>query len=122
MGVISPDLAQKTGCFIKGKLLCYFRYSALVTYFSTLPSASLSMPSVLSLYKTPKGDAAKTSFATSPYLWSAVLENLCKSSALSLSYREVWEITSYRPCHPYREHPWAFREYLPSCRRLRIPW
>lgn len=74
MGVISPDLAQKAGYFIKGKLLCYFRNSALVTYFSTLPSASSSMPCVLSLYKTPKGDAAKASFATSPYLWSAVLK------------------------------------------------
>ena len=54
MSGISPDLAQKTGGFIKGKLLCYFRYSALVTYFSTLPSASISMPCILSLYKIQK--------------------------------------------------------------------
>gem|GEM_PF-1886824 len=27
MGVISPDLAQKTGCFIKGKLLLFSIFS-----------------------------------------------------------------------------------------------
>ena len=54
-------------CFIKGKLLRYFRHSALVTYFSALPSASISMLCILSLCQTPKGEAAKTSFATPPH-------------------------------------------------------
>lgn len=49
--------ANRLGCFIKGKLLRYFRYSALVTYLSTLPSASISMPCILSLYQIPNGIA-----------------------------------------------------------------
>ena len=55
--VFAWNHANRLGCFIKGKLLRYFRYSALVTYFSTLPSASISMPCILSLYQIPNGFA-----------------------------------------------------------------
>ncbi len=46
----------------------------LVTYFSTLPSAPVSMPCILSHYQTQKGGVAKTSFATPP-------EKLCRKEA-----------------------------------------
>ncbi len=46
----------------------------LVTYFSTLPSAYLSIPCILSHYQKQKGGVAKTSFATPP-------EKLCRKEA-----------------------------------------
>ena len=61
-----PYSQKKTGCLIKRKLLRYFQFSALVTYFCRIPSASISMSGILSFYEKTKRGAAKTSFATPP--------------------------------------------------------
>ena len=42
----------QSGRFIKGKLLRYFRFSALLAYFRMLPSVSISMPCNLSFLQT----------------------------------------------------------------------
>lgn len=48
---------KSPACFTRGKLLPDFQCLALVC---------ISMPCILSLYQTPKGGAAKLSFATPP--------------------------------------------------------
>lgn len=48
---------KSPACFTRGKLLPDFHCLALVY---------ISMPCILSLYETPKGGAAKLSFATPP--------------------------------------------------------
>ena len=58
------SLFLSPSCFIKGKLLCYFRYSASVTYFGTLLSSSSSRTCILSHYQALIRDAVKTNFAT----------------------------------------------------------
>ena len=52
---------------IKGKLLRYFRYSALITYIIKLLSASISMLSIYSFVKQ-KRRCCKTRFATPPFM------------------------------------------------------
>ena len=63
---IKFSLLLSPRCFIKGKLLRYFRYSASITYFRTLLSPSISRPCILSLYQTLTGVAVKTNFTTPP--------------------------------------------------------
>jgi len=48
---IKFSLLLSPRCFIKGKLLCYFRYSTSVTYFGTLLSPSSSGTYILSHYQ-----------------------------------------------------------------------
>ena len=53
--------------FHKGQTAALFSTFSFGHVLQSLPSASISMLCILSLCQTPKGDAAKTSFATPPH-------------------------------------------------------
>ena len=73
---------QTTWEEIKGKLLRYFRYSALVTYFSTLPLTSISMPCILSLYQIPNRVAVLSTTLKSNLVEIRMSAMLCHTMSL----------------------------------------
>ena len=62
----STDFDREVGRHSKRKSSGYFTRGKLLPDFHCLALVCISMPCILSLYETPKGGAAKLSFATPP--------------------------------------------------------
>ena len=62
----STDFDREVGRHSQRKSSVYFTRGKLLPDFPCLALVYISMPCILSLYETPKGGAAKLSFATPP--------------------------------------------------------